>query len=639
MADAARSLIARGFRVVPIAHKFKRPRLLGWTSLRIGLDDVGDHFGDGPANVGVMLGEPSGWLVDVDLDCDEAVELADEMLPPTGAVSGREGRERSHRWYIAEGAETRRWSDPVAGGAIVELRSTGAQTVVGPSVHPDGSRYHPLEGEPARLDAAELAEALNELAASVVQIRHPSRKPEAPTLPPVAPTRDNAASRAAAYLDRMPASISGANGHSAAYAAATAMVHGFELDEAEAFAILWERFNPRCDPPWSEKEIRHKVNQAATKPHKRERGWLLRARDDADGLIDLSGILGNAKGVNAPAVGAEASAWMTADQLVAMPQSPPLIDGMLREGEIANIIAAPKTGKSWLSLDLAITAAMGGRWLGRFEVDAGGVVLVDNELKPGTLGHRFGMACKARNIRPSAVTNIRFTALRGGLRDLHAVFDLLGQLEPEQRRIAILDAWYRFLPAGSDENSNTDITKLYNTLDTMAEALGTAFVLIHHTSKGGQGSRAVTDVGAGAGSQSRAADTHLVIREHQEAGPVVVDAAVRSLPPLAPFVLRREFPQFIPADDESQAAIKGAGPNTETPGATMKPIEFVARFIDPEGSRWPDVEAKATAAGLSARMAKKKRDEAEVEGLIHKPGARTGPGPWVPHYSAVVATG
>ncbi len=43
------------------------------------------------------------------------------------------------------------------------------------------------------------------------------------------------------------------------------------------FELLANHYNLRCDPQWSEKELRHKINQAATKPHDRPFGWL---RDD-----------------------------------------------------------------------------------------------------------------------------------------------------------------------------------------------------------------------------------------------------------------------------------------------------------------------------------------------------------------------
>ena len=54
------------------------------------------------------------------------------------------------------------------------------------------------------------------------------------------------------------------------------------------------------------------------------------------------------------------------------------------------------------------------------------------------------------------------------------------------------------MPAGADENDNATMAGLYNALDCYADALGAAFVNIHHSSKGDQSGKAVTDVGAGA---------------------------------------------------------------------------------------------------------------------------------------------
>ena len=86
------------------------------------------------------------------------------IAPPTGAMSGRPGKPASHWWYVCDGMKTRKHQDPVSKKMIVELRSTGAQTVVGPSIHPSGEPYDPLDGEPAVVDAGELAAAVAALA-------------------------------------------------------------------------------------------------------------------------------------------------------------------------------------------------------------------------------------------------------------------------------------------------------------------------------------------------------------------------------------------------------------------------------------------------------------------------------------------
>lgn len=293
--DAARRYLARGYAVVPVRHAEKFPTVSGWESLRLTDADLPRYF-NGAGNIGVLLGGPSGWLVDVDLDCDEAVALAPEFLPPTGAKSGRPGKPDSHWWYVCEGAKTRQHRDR-ARKMIVELRSTGAQTVVGPSVHPSGERYDPLDGEPARIDAEGLGAAVAALARAVVALRGGGPTPE-PSTPPHRPARhvpsdDAVLRRAAAYLDGIPPAVSGAGGHAQTYAAATAMVHGFGIDPDAAFDLLATRYNPRCQPPWSDKELRHKVADAAGKAHARPYGWLRDAAGpDDDGGVDLSGLLG-----------------------------------------------------------------------------------------------------------------------------------------------------------------------------------------------------------------------------------------------------------------------------------------------------------------------------------------------------------
>jgi hypothetical protein len=153
----------------------------GWQNLRLEEEALPDAFTARNGNVGLVLGEPSGWLVDVDLDCPEAIELAKKYLPATGAITGRSGRENSHWWYICEGCETARYRDDQrdTDATTVELRSTGLQTVVGPSTHPDGSIYEVLTGEPARVPAALLQLAVEGLHKAVLKERgHDERRHE-----------------------------------------------------------------------------------------------------------------------------------------------------------------------------------------------------------------------------------------------------------------------------------------------------------------------------------------------------------------------------------------------------------------------------------------------------------------------------
>jgi replicative DNA helicase len=84
--------------------------------------------------------------------------------------------------------------------------------------------------------------------------------------------------RAAKYLAKMDASVSGSGGHNTAWRAACAMVQGFGLSPGDAFQLLASDWNQRCKPPWSVKELNHKIKQAGEAPG--QRGYLADATPD-----------------------------------------------------------------------------------------------------------------------------------------------------------------------------------------------------------------------------------------------------------------------------------------------------------------------------------------------------------------------
>jgi predicted P-loop ATPase len=80
----------------------------------------------------------------------------------------------------------------------------------------------------------------------------------------------NIEKRASRYLARLPESLSGSGGHQALWAAALALVRGFRMSSDRALAMLRTEFNPRCKPPWTDRELKHKVDDAekdATTPY------------------------------------------------------------------------------------------------------------------------------------------------------------------------------------------------------------------------------------------------------------------------------------------------------------------------------------------------------------------------------------
>lgn len=335
-----------------------------------------------------------------------------------------------------------------------------------------------------------------------------------------------------------------------------------------------------------------------------------------------------------PAAGPEILVPISATQLCSDHKElrPVLIDGIARETEVINFVSVSKCGKTLLAMGLALSLATGRQWLDTFAVQQGAVLYIDCELHPQTLAKRVSKIASGMGIL-SAEFEGRFDllSLRGKLKDLIALGPMFRSFGRGKYRLIILDALYRLTPEGFDENSNAHMTRLYNLLDNYAELTGAAFIVIHHASKGHQSGKAVIDVGSGAGAQSRAADTHIVLRPHEEPGIVVMEGAIRSFAPLPPLCLKLEYPTWTPAtecDPTHLAEVKSrrlkaekaaAEPQPEKPKPELwTPERFVSTFVSAEPKEKRTILARAaTTPGLSEKKAENLCRIARADKLIH----------------------
>ena len=82
--------------------------------------------------------------------------------------------------------------------------------------------------------------------------------------------------RARAYAAAVPVAISGSRGHDQTFALANALTWGFGLDDAAAL-LLMQEWNAGCQPPWKDRDLRHKITQSRRAAHQKPFGYLLSA--------------------------------------------------------------------------------------------------------------------------------------------------------------------------------------------------------------------------------------------------------------------------------------------------------------------------------------------------------------------------
>ena len=191
MARWAHLYIKKGLSPIPIppvgGKPVKRPVVKGWQNQRLTVEECGLAFAPRWTNLGMLLGEPSRGLTDVDIDAykiglgNVAIRFLESYMPDPTAIFGRYSAPNSHWLYYVPGAKTEKFQDVEAdgtdGAVLLEIRSTGGQTIFPPSTHQDtGQRIAWTEDYEQRLvdplPAASFRRNVAWCAAGVLLVKH-----------------------------------------------------------------------------------------------------------------------------------------------------------------------------------------------------------------------------------------------------------------------------------------------------------------------------------------------------------------------------------------------------------------------------------------------------------------------------------
>ena len=204
-----------------------------------------------------------------------------------------------------------------------------------------------------------------------------------------------------------------------------------------------------------------------------------------------------------------------ADCWDALPElSPPLIEGVLRQGHKMMLGGPSKAGKSFALIELCVSIAEGVPWLG-FGCAKGRVLYVNLELDRASCLHRFRDVYGAMGVEPSNLASIDVWNLRGKSKPMDQLAPSLIRRALKTRPIAVvIDPIYKVITG--DENSADQMAAFCNQFDRVATELGCAVVYCHHHSKGSQGSKRSMDRVSGSGVFARDPDALLDMIELEQ---------------------------------------------------------------------------------------------------------------------------
>jgi len=257
--DHARFYRERRLSIVPVTPGTKAPAV-PWKELQERYpteDELRRWFEHTRNGIAIVCGRVSDVIA---VDCDSPEKFRDlaTKLPPTPMMM-RSSPGKGHLYYRIGNGITIPTRIRI-GGVLVDCRGENACCMAAPSIHPEtGLPYERIGSwcidEVPVFDPAWIAE----IAESEPTLRSQGGARE--SLVSAEEDLLRRIARARSYIARVEPAVSGSGGHAKTMYVAGCLIQKFGLSIAEAWPLMLE-YNDRCEPPWSIRELQHKLHDA-----------------------------------------------------------------------------------------------------------------------------------------------------------------------------------------------------------------------------------------------------------------------------------------------------------------------------------------------------------------------------------------
>lgn len=432
MLEMARKYVAKGKSVIPLRPRSKVPAISSWAPYQDRLatdEELVSWFGSGANNMGLVTGAISGLVV-VDEDSAEGAENATK-LGLTSPVRAQ-ARKGFHHYFKHPGTKV---SNGVRIAPGLDLRGDGGYVVAPPSIHETGHVYcWAIAGE---------------------MPVYPGYMPDVP----VVVNREG-------WVTDAVNSLEAGNRHGTLVKIVGKLIHE-GLSESETLALLMPHLEAMREEGVAEDPVVHarKIIAWASAQEKQ----------------------------NAPA---QASSEWTMFSLKDIMSSKPvdwLIRDLIPKKSITWFFGNQSTGKSWVTMDLAIRLSEpSAEWLTGAPLPKQRVLYIDEESSTELMGLRMRLLTNKRDVDAE---NVKFVVRQGC--DLltpagKTAFDKA--VTAHRPDVVIMDS-YSCFHTGNDNDSEFT-TKMMNMFKRIVDKYGVTLIIVDHMSSGAA-SRLYFDKNAG----------------------------------------------------------------------------------------------------------------------------------------------
>lgn len=490
MLKLAQAYARAGWYVFPCAVGGKVPACEG--GLNAATRDpaqIAEWWAEADYNIGLAVGRSNVVVVDIDTKSNgyEELQNADKhnqildgaagfqprdlvvRTPSGGAhIYFRNDGHRNSASKLCRGVDTRGH-----GGYVL---APGSRTPAGSYVKLAGNmRPNGLREAPDILDVAKLQERSGDAGEWLVE-----------------PDRPENLRRLATFLKQTPGAVEGDGGDDWTVKTA-AMCRDFGASPEKALDLLWELWNPRCDPPWDFEELAVKVRN----------GYAYADRPAGSKVFKSEAWSNLVASVKTEVEVRHPNPFdpLTGSEVMNLPAPEWLVDGMIQENSLVLLSGAYGAYKSFVALDLAMAVAKGGPWLNRFDSQRAARSLYCAGEGVAGLRQRYASYAKLRGGSDDFLL-VRRVPIWADLDGLAKFNEVLNKYTPG---LVVIDTFARS-SAGFDENSAADIGQIVALCDDMRNLhWKPTVVLIHHLGKDAElGSR-------GSVALPAAVDTEIII--------------------------------------------------------------------------------------------------------------------------------